>query len=135
MERTFAIIKPDAVAAHHSGPIIELIEKNGFEIKGMRKMRIPKPLAQQFYAVHKERPFFGELIDFITSGPVIVLALERNGAIRAWRDLMGDTNPAKAAPGTMRKLFGTTIGNNAVHGSDAPETAQFELGLFFPELS
>lgn len=134
MELTFAMIKPDAIAAKNSGKIIDLIENNGFEIVGMRKTRLSAADAQRFYAVHKERPFFGELVSFVTSGPVILLALEKEGAIKAWRDLMGATNPAQAAEGTIRKLFGTSIGNNATHGSDASETAKLELGQFFPEL-
>lgn len=134
IERTFAMIKPDAVAAKNSGKIIDLIEQNGFTILGLQKTKIQKNKAQEFYAVHKERPFFGELVDFVTSGPVIVMALERDNAIKAWRDLMGATDSKKAAQGTIRNLFGTDIGNNAVHGSDAPETAQTELALFFPNL-
>jgi len=135
MERTFAMIKPDAVAAGHTGAIIQLIEKNGFKIVGMRKELLPRETVEKFYAVHKERPFFGELVEFITSGPVVLLALEKEGAIKAWRDLMGATNPEEAAEGTLRKLFGTNKGKNATHGSDASETAAFELGLFFPELT
>lgn len=135
MERTFAMIKPDAVAAGHSGAIIQAIEENGFKIVGMRKADLPKDMVEKFYGVHKERPFFGELVTFITSGPVVLLALEKEGAIKAWRDLMGSTNPDEAAEGTMRKRFGTSKGKNATHGSDAPETAAFELGLFFPELT
>jgi nucleoside-diphosphate kinase len=135
MEKTFALIKPDAVAAGHTGAIISCIEKAGFTIVGMKKMRMPRAQAEIFYGVHKSRPFFGELVDFITSGPVIKLALEKENAISAWRDLMGATNPAQAAEGTIRKQFGTSIGNNATHGSDAPETAQFELVLFFPKIA
>ena len=134
-ERTFAMIKPDAVAAGHTGAIIETIEKNGFKIVGMRKATLPLETVETFYAVHKERPFFGELVTFITSGPVVLLALEKDGAIKAWRDLMGSTNPAEAAEGTLRKRFGTDKGKNATHGSDAPETAAYELGIFFPELT
>ena len=134
IERTFAMIKPDAIAAKNSGKIIDMIEHNGFTILGMRKTTIDKATAQKFYAVHKERPFFGELVSFVTSGPVILMALEKENAIKAWRDLMGATDPFKANEGTIRKKFGTSIGNNATHGSDAPETAQEELGLFFPEL-
>ncbi|MCX5922345.1 MAG: nucleoside-diphosphate kinase [Candidatus Dependentiae bacterium] len=134
IQRTFAMIKPDAVAAKNTGKIIDLIEHNGFAIVGMEKTKISREKAQEFYAVHKERPFFGELVDFIISGPVVVLALEKENAVLAWRDLMGATNPAAAAEGTVRKLFGTSIGNNASHGSDAPETAAMELGLFFPNL-
>jgi len=135
MQKTFALIKPDAVKAGHTGAIISRIEKEGFTIVGMKKMTISKNRAEVFYGVHKSRPFFGELVDFISSGPVVALALQKADAIIAWRDLMGATNPATAAEGTLRKQFGTSIGNNATHGSDAPETAQFELVLFFPELA
>ena len=134
-EHTFAMIKPDAIAAGNSGNIIAMIEQHGFEIVQMRKTRLSKPLAQQFYTVHKERPFFDELVDFVTSGPVIVMALAKQDAIKAWRDLMGATNPADAAEGTVRKLYGASIGNNATHGSDAPATAEQELALFFGEIS
>ncbi len=133
-ERTFAMIKPDAVAAKNAGKIIDLIEQNGFTIVGMRKMNIDKAKAEQFYAVHKERPFFGELVSFVTSGPVIVMALEKDNAVKAWRDLMGATDSRKADKGTIRNLFGTDIGKNAAHGSDAADTAKTELALFFPEL-
>lgn len=133
-ERTFAMIKPDAVAAKNGGKIIDLIEQNGFTIVGMRKMNIDKAKAEEFYAVHKERPFYGELVSFVTSGPVIVLALEKDNAVKAWRDLMGATDSRKADKGTVRNLFGTDIGKNAAHGSDAPETAKTELKLFFPDL-
>lgn len=134
MQRTFAMIKPDAVAAKNAGKIIDLIEKNGFTIIAMEKTKLSKAKAQEFYAVHKERPFFGELVDFIISGPVITLALEKENAVAAWRDLMGATDPKKAASGTVRALFGTSIGTNATHGSDAPETAAVELALMFPLL-
>ena len=133
-ERTFAMIKPDAVAAKNSGKIIDMIEQNGFTILGMRKMTIDKKKAEEFYAVHKERPFFGELVSFVTSGPVIVLALERDNAVKAWRDLMGATDSRKADKGTVRNLFGTDIGKNAAHGSDSVENAKIELNLFFPDL-
>ncbi|HEV2600905.1 MAG TPA: nucleoside-diphosphate kinase [Candidatus Babeliales bacterium] len=135
VEKTFAIIKPDAVAAKNSGPIIAAIEQNGFNIVGMRKLQMNKETAETFYAVHAARPFFGELVEFIISGPVVVLALEKENAIKAWRDLMGATDPKQAAEGTLRKQFGANIGNNALHGSDAPETAATELGIFFPELN
>jgi nucleoside-diphosphate kinase len=134
IEKTFAMIKPDAVLAQNSGKIIDAIERNGFTIVGMQKLQISPAKAQEFYAVHRERPFFGELVDFVTSGPVIVLALEKENAIKAWRDLMGATDPVKAEAGTLRKQFGTSIGSNALHGSDAPETAAVELKLFFPTL-
>jgi nucleoside-diphosphate kinase len=131
METTFAIIKPDAVAAGHAGAILAEIEKAGFRIRAMRMTRLSKPQAEGFYAVHKERPFFGGLVEFMTEGPVVVLALQKQGAIKAWRELMGATNPEKAEPGTLRKKFGTNIERNATHGSDAPETAAFELAWFF----
>jgi nucleoside-diphosphate kinase len=134
MERTFAIIKPDAVKAKNSGKIIDLIEQNGFEIVGMEKLTIGKDKAKTFYGVHKERPFFNDLVEFITSGPVIVMVLQKENAIKAWRDLMGATNPEQAAPGTIRKLYGASIGSNAAHGSDAPETAKTEIALFFPHV-
>jgi len=133
-ERTLALIKPDATKAKNSGQIIDMIEKSGFEIVRMEKMQLSKDKAKGFYAVHKEKPFFGELINYITSGPVITMVLEKENAIQAWRDLMGCTDSRKAAPGTIRNLFGTDNAINAVHGSDAPETAQFEIGFFFPDL-
>lgn len=131
MERTFAIIKPDAVKAGHTGAILSRIEKAGFRIVGMRLAHLSRKEAEGFYAVHRERPFFGELTAFMSSGPAVLLALEAPDAIKKWRDLMGVTDPAKAEAGTLRKEFGTSIGNNATHGSDAPETAAFELGYFF----
>lgn len=134
VERTFAMIKPDAVAAKNSGKIIDAIEQHGFTIVGMRKLHMSKETAQEFYAVHKERPFYGELVDFVASGPVIVMMLEKENAIKAWRDLMGATDPVKADVGTLRKQFGASIGSNAVHGSDAADTAQVELTIFFPDL-
>jgi nucleoside-diphosphate kinase len=131
MELTFAIIKPDAVAARHSGKIIQRIEEAGFQIRAMRLQRLTQREAEGFYAVHRERPFFPSLTKFMSSGPVIVMALEAPDAIKKWRALMGATDPAKADPGTLRKEFGASIENNATHGSDAPETAAFELGYFF----
>ena len=131
METTFAIIKPDAVKAGHTGAILSRIQQAGFRVAGMRLQHLSKREAEGFYAVHRERPFFGELTDFMSSGPAVVLALQAPDAIRKWRDLMGATDPAKADAGTLRKEFGTSIGNNATHGSDAPETAAFELGYFF----
>jgi len=131
---TFAMIKPDAVVAKNSGKIIDMIEHNGFEIVRLQKVIIAKDLAEEFYAVHKERPFFGELVEFVTSGPVIIMALHKDEAINAWRELIGATDPAKAAEGTIRRAFGTNIGNNAVHGSDSSATALTELQLFFPDL-
>ncbi len=134
MERTLAIIKPDAIWAKTAGDIIKIIELNNFVIKRMTKMHLTRAQAEGFYAVHKERPFFGELVDYMISGSVIVLALEKENAIADWRTLMGATNPAQAHVGTLRKMFGTSIGNNAVHGSDAVETAQREIAFFFSDL-
>ena len=131
MERTFAIIKPDAVKKGHAGRILGRIEEAGFRVCAMRMLHMSKKEAEGFYYVHRERPFFGGLTDFMSSGPCIVMCLEAADAIRKWRDLMGATDPAKAAAGTLRKEFGASIDNNATHGSDAPETAAFELGYFF----
>jgi nucleoside-diphosphate kinase len=134
MERTLAIIKPDAVAARHVGKIIRRIEETGFQIRAMRLRHLSVKEAEGFYAVHKERPFFGSLTKFMSQGPVVVLALEAQDAIKKWRTLMGATDPAKAEAGTLRKEFGQSIENNATHGSDAPDTAAFELSYFFPGL-
>jgi nucleoside-diphosphate kinase len=131
MERTFAIIKPDAVRARKAGRILARIEDAGFTIRGLRHTHLTKKEAEGFYAVHRERPFFASLTDFMSSGPCIVMALEAPDAIKKWRDLMGATDPGKAAANTLRKEFGASIENNATHGSDAPDTAAFELGYFF----
>jgi nucleoside-diphosphate kinase len=131
MERTFAIIKPDAFAAGHTGAILQRVEQAGFQIRAMRLVHLTRAQAEGFYAVHRERPFFNQLAEFMSSGPAIVLALEAPDAIRKWRALMGATDPAKADPGTIRKDFGQSIERNATHGSDAPDTAAFELGYFF----
>src|SRR5512135_2799705 len=131
MERTFAIIKPDAVAAGNAGKIIALIEANDFKILGMKRTKLSRSQAEGFYAVHKAKPFFSGLIDFMTQGPVVVMALERENAIAKWREVMGATNPANAAEGTIRKQFAASIERNAVHGSDAPETAALEIPFFF----
>ena len=131
MERTFAIIKPDAVKARLAGQILQRVEEAGFRIRALRLQHLTKTEAQGFYAVHRARPFFGSLTDFMSSGPCIVMCLEAEDAIRKWRDLMGATDPAKADAGTLRKQFGSSIEFNATHGSDAPETAAFELGYFF----
>ncbi len=131
MERTLAIIKPDAVANRHAGAILQRIESGGFALRGMRLVHLTGSEAEGFYAVHRERPFFDSLTAFMSSGPAIVLALEADDAIRRWRDLMGSTDPAKAAPGSLRREFGTSIERNATHGSDAPETAATELAYFF----
>jgi nucleoside-diphosphate kinase len=132
METTFAIIKPDAVRARYTGKILQRIEDAGFQIRAMRLRHLSQKDAEGFYAVHKERPFFASLTKFMSSGPVVVLALQAPDAIKKWRTLMGATDPAKADAGTLRKEFGASIENNATHGSDAPETAAFELGYFFP---
>ena len=130
-ERTFAIIKPDAVAAGNTGAILALIEKNGFKILGLKRIRLSQAQAESFYGVHRERGFFGSLVTFMTEGPVVVLALEREDAVAKWRELMGATNPANAAEGTIRKLFASSIERNAAHGSDAAETAAVEIPFFF----
>jgi nucleoside-diphosphate kinase len=134
LERTFAIIKPDAVRADNSDNIIKLIKANGFQILDEKEIEWTREQAEVFYDIHKERPFFGELVEFMTSGPVVMLVLAKENAVNAWRDLMGATNPAEAADGTVRKLYGTSIGNNASHGSDSVENAKIEIGLFYPEL-
>jgi nucleoside-diphosphate kinase len=131
MERTFAIIKPDAVRARKAGRILSRIEDAGFTILALRHTHLTRKEAEGFYAVHRDRPFFASLTDFMSSGPCIVMALEAPDAIRKWRALMGATDPAKAAADTLRNEFGASIENNATHGSDAPETAAFELGYFF----
>ncbi len=131
LERTFGIIKPDAVKNGHVGKILAMIEDKGFRIVAMKTRRISKEEAQAFYAVHKERPFFGGLVTFMTEGPVVVLALESDNAIAKWRELMGATNPANAAEGTIRKKFAENIERNSVHGSDAQETAALEIPFFF----
>jgi len=131
MERTFAIIKPDAVGRGQTGEILARIQKAGFKIVAMKSMRLTKEEAGGFYAVHRERPFFGELAEFMSSGKIFAIVLEAEGAISKWRDTMGATDPKKAAPGTIRHDLGTSIGSNCTHGSDAPETAAFEIGYFF----
>lgn len=132
MERTFALIKPDAVKAGNADKIIEMIKDNGFTIVAKREEQLSRDKAEQFYDIHSSQPWFSELIDFITSDPVVLMVLEKENAIKAWRDLMGATDPAKAEAGTIRALFGTNIGENATHGSDAPETAVQEISLMFP---
>jgi len=131
IEQTFAIIKPDAVSSGHTGQIIAMIEKAGFRIRGMKMTRLSKQQAEGFYEVHREKPFFPGLVTFMTEGPVVVLVLERDNAIKHWREVMGATNPANAAEGTIRKHFAKNIERNAVHGSDAPETAAVEITFFF----
>ena len=134
VERTFAMIKPDAVKAHHIGKIIDRAERANFIVRGLRMEQLTKEKAEKFYAVHKERPFFAELVTFVISGPVVVMVLEKEDGVKIWRDMMGSTDPRLALQGTIRKDFGTSIGMNAVHGSDALDTARQELALFFPEL-
>ena len=131
-ERTLAIIKPDAVERRLTGRILHRIEDEGFQIRAMRRLHLSKPQAEGFYAVHRERPFFTSLTEFMASGPAVVVVLEAQDAIRKWRTLMGATDPAKADPGTLRKEFAESIERNATHGSDALETAAFEIAYFFP---
>ncbi|MGA3019762.1 MAG: nucleoside-diphosphate kinase [Bryobacteraceae bacterium] len=131
VQRTFSIIKPDAMAAGQAGEILAMIQKAGFKVVGLRMTRLTETQAQGFYAVHRERPFFGGLVKFMTEGPVIVMALERENAILGLREVMGSTNPANAAEGTVRKRFAANIERNCIHGSDAPETAETELQFFF----
>jgi nucleoside-diphosphate kinase len=130
-ERTLAIIKPDAVGRHLSGAIVQRIEDEGFQIRAMRRIHLTRREAEGFYAVHRERPFFNSLTEFMSSGPAIVLVLEAPDAIRKWRTLMGATDPAKADAGTLRKQFAESIERNATHGSDARDTAAYEIGYFF----
>jgi nucleoside-diphosphate kinase len=131
VERTFSAIKPDAVAAGKAGEILAMIQQAGFTILALRMTRLSEAQARGFYAVHKERPFYGGLVKFMTEGPIIVMALERESAIAKLREVMGATNPANAAEGTIRKRFATDIERNCIHGSDAPETAETELRFFF----
>ena len=131
LERTYAMIKPDAVAAGQTGQILALIEQNGFRIVAMRKLQMTQAQAEGFYGVHKERPFFKSLVAFMTEGPFVALVLEREDAVAKWREVMGATNPANAAEGTVRKMFAASIERNCAHGSDAPETAAVEVGFFF----
>jgi nucleoside-diphosphate kinase len=130
-ERTLAIIKPDAVMRRLTGKILQRIEEQGFQIRAMKRVHLSKEQAEGFYAVHRERPFFGSLTAFMSSGPAVVLVLEAPDAIKKWRTLMGATDPAKADAGTLRKEFAESIERNATHGSDAPETAAYEMGYFF----
>ena len=130
-ERTLAIIKPDAVQRHLTGRILQRVEDEGFLVRGLRRIHLSKPQAEGFYAVHRARPFFASLTEFMSSGPSVVLVLEAPDAIRKWRTLMGATDPAKADAGTLRREFAESIERNATHGSDAPETAAVEIGYFF----
>jgi nucleoside-diphosphate kinase len=131
LQKTFSIIKPDAVATGKAGKILSLLEDNGFRVVALRMVKLSQAQAEGFYAVHRERPFFGSLVKFMTEGPVIVMALEREDAVKKLREVMGATNPANAAEGTVRKLYAESIERNAMHGSDAPETAAQELAYFF----
>jgi nucleoside-diphosphate kinase len=131
---TFGIIKPDAVKAGYSGSIIQKIIDNGFKIRGLKLIHMTRGQAEGFYAVHSERPFFAGLTEFMSSGPCVVMALEKEGAVKSWRDLMGATDPAKADVGTLRKEFGGSLGENAVHGSDSDENANIEVCYFFNKL-
>jgi nucleoside-diphosphate kinase len=132
--KTFGIIKPDAVRGGKAGTIIQKILDNGFQIRGLKLIHMSRKEAEGFYAVHRERPFFAGLTEFMSSAPCIVMALEKEGAVKAWRDLMGATDPAKADEGTLRKEFGGSVGENAVHGSDSDENAAIEIAYFFSQL-
>jgi nucleoside-diphosphate kinase len=131
---TFGIVKPDAVKAGHTGAIIQRILDDGFKVRGLKLIHMTRPQAEGFYAVHRERPFFSGLTEFMSSGPCVVMALEKEGAVKSWRDLMGATDPAKADAGTLRKDFGGSVGENAVHGSDSDENAAIEIAYFFSRL-
>ena len=131
---TFGIVKPDAVSAGHTGNIIQRINDAGFKLRAMKTLHMSRREAEGFYAVHRERPFFRGLTEFMSSAPCVVLALEKEGAVKAWRDLMGATDPAKADEGTLRKDFGGSLGENAVHGSDSDENAAIEIAYFFSQL-
>jgi nucleoside-diphosphate kinase len=132
VERTLCIVKPDAVEKRKAGAILAKLEESGFTIVALKKTHLSKPLAEGFYAVHKARGFFGELVQFMTRSPVVIAVLEREDAVAAYRGVMGATDPAKAEPGTIRKLYGSNVGENAVHGSDSLENAQIEISYFFP---
>jgi nucleoside-diphosphate kinase len=131
VERTLCIIKPDAVEKHKIGAILQRIEEGGFRVLALRMTHLSRAEAEGFYDVHRQRPFFGELVQFMTRSPVVIAALERQDAVTAWRDLMGATDPAKAAPNTIRKLFGSNVGENATHGSDSLDNAKREIAYFF----
>jgi nucleoside-diphosphate kinase len=133
MERTFIMVKPDGVQRNLIGEIVSRFEKKGFQLVGAKLMQVSRELAEQHYAEHKERPFFGELVDFITSGPVFAMVWEGENVIAAARQMMGKTNPQEAAPGTIRGDFGLTVGKNVIHGSDSPQSAEREINLFFKE--
>lgn len=131
-QRTLCIIKPDAVEKRKAGAIIQRLLDEGFDILGLRQIVLSKPQAEGFYAVHRERPFFGELVQFMTRGPVVVIALEREDAVQHLRNVIGATDPAKAAEGTVRKVFGSSVGENAVHGSDSVDNGRIECAYYFP---
>ena len=131
---TFGIIKPDAVAASHTGNIIQRLNDAGFKLRALKALHMTRREAEGFYAVHRERPFFGGLTEFMSSAPCVVMALEKEGAVKAWRDLMGATDPAKADAGTLRKDFGGSLSENAVHGSDSDENAAIEIAYFFSQI-
>jgi nucleoside-diphosphate kinase len=132
VERTLCIVKPDAVEKRTAGAILGRIEEGGFKVVALRMTHLSRAAAEGFYAVHRQRPFFGELVEFMTRSPVVIAVLEREGAVTAWRDLMGATDPLKAAAGTIRKQFGANVGENATHGSDSAENARGEIAYFFP---
>jgi nucleoside-diphosphate kinase len=132
VERTLCIVKPDAVEKRTTGAILARIEEGGFRIVAARMTHLPRPVAEGFYEIHRQRPFFGELVQFMTRSPVVLVVLERDNAVVAWRDLMGATDPAKAAPKTIRKDFGANVGENATHGSDSLDNAKGEIAYFFP---
>jgi nucleoside-diphosphate kinase len=132
LQRTFCIIKPDAIEKRRGGAILALLEERGFQILALKRLHLTKPVAEGFYAVHKARPFFGELVTFMTRSPVIIAVLERDDAVAEYRKVMGATDPAKADAGTIRKLHGSNVGENAVHGSDSLDNAKIEIAYFFP---
>lgn len=132
--RTFAIVKPDAVSAGHTGHIIQRINNAGFKLRALKMLQMTLKEAEGFYAVHRERPFFPGLTEFMSSGPCVVVVLEKAGAVKAWRDLMGATDPAKADAGTIRQEFGSSVGENATHGSDSDENAAIEISYFFSQI-
>ena len=134
VERTLMLVKPDAVKRNLEGKIIAHVQEKGFKLIGLKKLKLTKQQAEKFYYVHKERPFFGELTDFMSSGPIVAMVWEGESAISAIREIMGATNPEEAEEGTLRKLYGTNIGENAVHGSDSLESAKYEIPFFFSEL-
>jgi nucleoside-diphosphate kinase len=132
VERTLCIVKPDAVEKHKAGAVLARIEESGFRIVALRMMHLSRTTAEGFYEIHRQRPFFGELVQFMTRSPVIVAVLQKEDAVTGWRDLMGATDPSKAAPNTIRKLFGSNVGENATHGSDSLDNAKREISYFFP---